>query len=133
MPAAGASTGIITDLNVPEDFARLPAEVETALFRVAQESLTNVQRHSGSSKASVVLRREDKEVVLEIQDFGSGVPPEHLNGSNSSSSELSVGIVGMREWLSQLGGRLAIDGGQTGTRVTAVVAHEPVMTEHARS
>jgi len=127
-------SGIITDLNVPEDFTRLPAEVETALFRVAQESLTNVQRHSGSSKASVVLRRQDKEVVLEIQDFGSGIPPERLNGfTSASTSDLSVGIVGMREWLSQLGGRLAIDGGQTGTRVTAVVAHEPVMTESARS
>src|SRR5204863_75020 len=101
--------------------------VETALFRVAQESLTNVQRHSGSNKARIELRRADKEVVLEIQDFGKGIPPERLNGSNSSS-ELSVGIVGMREWLAQLGGRLAIDGGQAGTRVTAIVAHEPVMT-----
>jgi len=125
-------SGVVTELSVPEDFARLPAEVETALFRVAQESLTNVQRHSGSNKARIVLQQVDKEVVLEIQDFGSGIPPERLNGS-TASSELSVGIVGMREWLSQLGGRLAIDGSQAGTRVTAVVAHEPVMTERARA
>jgi len=125
-------SGVATELSVPEDFERLPAEVETALFRVAQESLTNVQLHSGSNKASVVLRRDDREIVLEIQDFGSGIPPERLNGS-ALASKLSVGIVGMREWLSQLGGRLAIDGGQAGTRVTAVVAHEPVVTESARA
>jgi len=123
-------TGIATELILPEDFARLPAEVETALFRVAQESLTNVQRHSGSNKARIALRRDNEQIVLEIQDFGSGIPPERLNGS-ISSSDLSVGIVGMREWLSQLGGRLAIDGNGNGTRVTAVVAHEPVATANA--
>ena len=125
-------SGIAIELSVPEDFARLPAEVETALFRVAQESLTNVQRHSGSNKAMVELRRDDKEIVLEIQDFGRGIPPERLNGANASS-ELGVGIVGMREWLSQLGGRLAIDGSQAGTRVTAVVAHEPVSPERTHA
>jgi len=125
-------TGVATELILPEDFVRPPAEVETALFRVAQESLTNVQRHSGSSKARVELRRDEKQIVLEIQDFGTGIPPDRLNGP-VISSKVSVGIVGMREWLSQLGGRLAIDGCQAGTRVTAIVADGPVLTEGPRT
>jgi signal transduction histidine kinase len=130
--AAGFSrrSGVAIELSVPEDFERPPAEVETALFRVAQESLTNVQRHSGSSKARVELRRDEKEIVLEILDFGTGIPPERLNGSVTSSG-LGVGIVGMREWMSQLGGRLAIDGGKNGTRITAVVAHEAEIVARA--
>jgi CheY-like chemotaxis protein/two-component sensor histidine kinase len=99
---------------------RLPVEVETALFRVVQESLTNVHRYSGSPDAEIRISAPVGHVRLEILDHGKGiqsVPRTAVDGV----AALGVGIPGMRERLRQLGGQLEVDFGRSGTRVTATV------------
>ena len=99
------------------DFGRLPEDLEIALFRVAQESLGNVVRHSESDAATIRLARTGARVVLEIQDFGHGMPPDMAEQAGARG----VGIAGMRERLQHLGGRLEIESGSRGTTVRAVV------------
>ncbi|HZQ95882.1 MAG TPA: sensor histidine kinase [Candidatus Sulfotelmatobacter sp.] len=118
-------SGIKVDLDVPDDFGRLPGELETAIFRVVQESLTNIHRHSGSSAAHIELRQRGEQVVVEIADRGRGIPPEKLQEMASSGTP-GVGIRGMRERLRQLGGTLEIESSKSGTvvMVTLPVEHK---------
>jgi len=113
---------IQVDLDLPADFGRLPRESETAIFRVVQECLTNIHRHSGSSNAKILLRQRDHEVVVEIADKGKGIPPEKREEMSSSGSP-GIGIRGMRERLRQLSGTLEIDSNGSGTVITV---HLPV-------
>ena len=110
---------IRVDLDVPENFERLPHPVELALFRVLQEGLGNVHRHSGSATASIRLARQADSVLLEVRDAGRGLDPAALGGST-----LGVGITGMRERLRQLGGRVEIESGLPGTRLRAILPLE---------
>ena len=114
-------SGIPVDLNVPTDGARLPREVEAALFRVVQEGLTNVHLHSKSPKAWVKIDLSPVEVILEVRDEGCGIPPEVLKRIPSGVSHVGIGIAGMRERIRQLGGRLEIDSGSWGTKARAVL------------
>jgi len=109
---------IKVDLDLPDDFGRLPRESETAIFRVVQECLTNIHRHSGSSIAKIRLRQRDQQVSVEIADKGKGIPPEKQQEMATAGAP-GVGIRGMRERLRQLGGTLDIDSNGTGTVVTA--------------
>jgi len=116
---------ISVNLDLPSDFGRLPSELETAIFRVVQECLTNIHRHSGSSVANIRLRRREHEVLASIEDKGKGIPQEkQLEMANSGT--LGVGIRGMRERLRQLGGAMEIESGSGGTVVTVrlPLAHE---------
>jgi signal transduction histidine kinase len=113
---------IQVDLDLPADFGRLPRESETAIFRVVQECLTNIHRHSGSSTAKIRLRQRDHEVVVEIADKGKGIPPEKREEMSSSGAP-GIGIRGMRERLRQLSGTLEIDSNDSGTVITV---HLPV-------
>jgi signal transduction histidine kinase len=105
-------SGLKVKLEIATDFARLPTDVETAIFRIVQESLHNVHRHSGSSRAEVSLTRREHSVVLKVRDYGRGP-------SAASAGELGVGIVGIRERLLQLGGTLAIEPADPGMVVLA--------------
>jgi signal transduction histidine kinase len=105
------------DLQIKGEIGRLPQPVELALFRVIQESLSNIRRHSGADKAQIRLARADGSVSLEIRDNGKGIPPELLSNSRNSKQVIGVGILGMRERLAQLGGTLQIESGKTGTAV----------------
>jgi len=116
-------SGIRVELEAPPDFGRLPQEIELALFRVVQECLTNVHRHSGSPTARVRLAREFDGVRLEVRDEGRGIPPEKLGRAGQVLPGLGVGIAGMQERLRQLGGRLGIVSGDRGTTVTAIIPH----------
>jgi two-component system NarL family sensor kinase len=100
----------------------LPQPVELALFRIVQESLANIQRHSGSTTAKIRLRQEGSVVILQIIDFGRGMilPSHHIASGNEA--RLGVGIPGMRERISQLGGRLDILSSPAGTTVRATVS-----------
>jgi signal transduction histidine kinase len=109
------------DLKVSPNFGRLPQEVETTLFRVVQESLTNVHRHSKSPTARIRLSRRATEVKLEITDKGQGMPTKALHSGNQKSGQLGVGIMGMSERARQLGGRLEIDSSARGTTVRVVI------------
>jgi signal transduction histidine kinase len=107
---------INVDLDLPDKFGRLPRESETAIFRVVQECLTNIHRHSGSPTAKIVLRHSADHVFVEIADKGKGIPPEKRDEMDSVGMP-GVGIRGMRERLRQLGGDLEIKSGGTGTVV----------------
>jgi PAS domain S-box-containing protein len=113
---------IRVDLEIPEEFGRLPQESETAIFRIVQECLTNIHRHSGSPVARICITRSDGQLSLEVEDRGKGIPPEKREVMESGGT-LGVGIRGMRERLRQLGGSLEINSNGTGT---VVVARLPV-------
>jgi PAS domain S-box-containing protein len=114
-------SAIQTTSEIPEDFGRLPQDVELALFRVFQESLTNVHRHSGSKTAHVRLAIEPHKVLLEIKDSGQGIPSHLLELNSDSLATLGVGIRGMRERVRQLGGELEIFSSPEGTTVRASI------------
>jgi signal transduction histidine kinase len=104
-----------TRTEIPADFGRLNSDVETAIFRIVQEALTNVHRHSGSAMAAVVITRSENEVVVEVSDEGKGIPAEKQSELNSGRA--GVGIRGMQERVRQLGGRLEIHSNVSGTRL----------------
>jgi signal transduction histidine kinase len=104
-------SGIAVKADLPNDLGRLPKPVELGLFRVLQESLTNIHRHSGSSRAEIALKLFPGKVMLEIRDFGHGIPPERLKSFEARGANFGVGLAGMRERLRELGGRLEIRSG----------------------
>ncbi|HYL63905.1 MAG TPA: PAS domain S-box protein [Candidatus Methylomirabilis sp.] len=114
-------SGIHLELRLPVGFGRLPQDAETALFRIVQESLANIQRHSGSEAAKICLSGDSRWVTLEIRDQGIGMSQTVVLGSGAGRARLGVGILGMRERMTQLGGRLEIDSGPSGTTVRASV------------
>ena len=117
-----ARSGIKTQLEVANDFTRLPREAELALFRVFQESLTNVHRHSGSPTAEVRLFSKGGMGILEVRDRGKGLPPGLLEQSSPDwMGQLGVGLRGMNERMRQLGGTLELTSTKEGTTVRAMV------------
>jgi signal transduction histidine kinase len=110
-------SGIRVHCDVPENMERLSREFELVLFRVLQESLTNVHRHSGASAATVRLVLASDHLALEVGDNGKGIPEERLQRFNSSASSAGVGITGMRERVRELGGQLEIHSAKTGTTI----------------
>ena len=117
-----ARSGIKTTLEVASDFTRLPRGAELALFRVFQESLTNVHRHSGSPTAEVRLFLKGGMGVLEVRDRGKGLPPGLLEESSQDwMGQLGVGLRGMNERMRQLGGTLELTSTKEGTTVRAMV------------
>lgn len=122
-----AVTGIAISLDLDAGLGRVPQDIEIALFRVFQESLENVRRHSGSTVAKVRLTRREGEVILDVEDQGHGAPPGMLTNADPHAAGLGVGVAGMRERLRQLGGRLEIESGSHGTAVRATV---PVPKAH---
>lgn len=109
---------IKVDFDLPIDFGRLPAELETAIFRTVQECLTNVHRHSESAVAKICLARTSSSVRVEVQDSGKGMAPENQAGM-AVSGTLGVGLRGMRERLRQLGGNLEVNSSEKGTTIVA--------------
>ena len=107
--------------TLPKDFGRLSRDLETAVFRIVQEALTNVHRHSGSDKASVSIEANEEELVLTVRDMGKGIPSGVLSGAKDSHVRLGVGISGMRERVRQLGGTLEISAANPGTIVRAIL------------
>jgi two-component system NarL family sensor kinase len=107
-------SGLKVDVDLPANYERLPQEMELAIFRIVQESLTNVHRHSGSSSASVKLFVEAEQVHLCIADSGKGISRENLE---SGTGQMGVGIRGMRERVLHLHGQLEILADEAGTMV----------------
>ena len=115
-------SGIKTTFQAPKDFGRLSRDAELVLFRVLQECLTNVQRHSGSKTADISISHTDNAVTMQVVDKGKGLPAPILEQGNQDwMGSLGVGLRGMSERLRQLGGALEIVSNETGTRVRAIV------------
>jgi PAS domain S-box-containing protein len=118
-----ARSKIAVRLEVSADFGRLSKEAEIALFRVVQECLTNIHRHSGSATAAIRISRENGVVSLEVKDDGKGIPAEKLTQVNASGT-VGVGFRGMRERLRQLGGSLEVRSDERGTTVAATLENQ---------
>jgi PAS domain S-box-containing protein len=115
-------SGIKIALELPETMERLPPEHELAIFRVAQESLTNVHRHSKSPSVTIRLFERDAAVILEVEDAGHGILAGGAPGRMVDVTALGVGLAGMRERMRQLGGALSVGTGPRGTCVQARLA-----------
>jgi len=112
---SGISVAVVLDPNL----GRLNRDIELAVFRVVQESLANVHRHSHSDTASILLCREHAHIRLEISDAGTGISPEIVSGTERGTA--GVGIAGMRERVRLLGGRLEVRSGNTGTVIWTLI------------
>jgi PAS domain S-box-containing protein len=113
-------SGLSIELNVPADFERLAPEVELAIFRLVQECLTNIHRHSGSKTAVIRINREADKIYAEVQDHGKGMSPERFAEVQSQGAGMGVGIRGMRERVRQAHGELTVDSNALGTTITAI-------------
>jgi anti-sigma regulatory factor (Ser/Thr protein kinase) len=127
-------SGMKVRIELEPPAERLPNTIETALFRVLQESLTNVHRHSGASEVEVRFLRAADAVILEVRDYGRGIPQELLSRLGQSVRDSGVGLSGMCERLNELKGDLEITSADPGTRLRAIVplssravAHAPPM------
>ncbi len=116
-------SGIQVQLDMPPDIGRLPGETETTLFRIVQECLTNVHRHSMSPGAQVRLALEPEAIRLEVADQGRGLAAP--TASPGEGHELGVGVAGMKERVRQLGGLLEFDSSGTGLTVRAILPRRP--------
>jgi signal transduction histidine kinase len=115
---------IRVDLDVPDDVGRLPRELEMAVFRIVQECLTNIHRHSGSTVASIRIWRTASEIRIEVRDRGKGISPEK-RADLDLPGKAGVGIRGMRERVRQLSGNLEIKPGENAVG-TVVFACFPI-------
>jgi PAS domain S-box-containing protein len=106
------------DLSIPETFRRLPEEAEIAVFRIIQECLTNIHRHSESSTASILIREDNDRIVVQVLDHGKGIPPEKLRELADSGG---VGFGGIRERVRPFGGSLDVRSDSGGTVITATL------------
>ena len=109
-------SGIQVEVEIPKQLDRLGNDVELVLFRILQEALTNIHRHSGSKTASIKIGADSQQAWLDVQDQGKG------NGDVPSGEfRPGIGITGMRERVKDLSGTLEINSDQSGTRVRAVL------------
>jgi signal transduction histidine kinase len=124
-------SSISVSLQIVAGLGRLSRELEIAVFRIVQECLTNVHRHSGSERATIHVSRDDRNVTVQVRDFGRGI---HSGNGMDSSREMrpGVGMMGMRERVRQLGGRLDVSSDAQGTLVVAVMELEPANGNRVR-
>jgi len=110
-------SGIEVELQIPDGFGRLPSDTETAMFRVIQQSLANIHRHSGSKVARIAIDLKADDVTLEICDEGAGIPNKTLMEFHSGTRLPGVGMAGMRERVRDMGGRFDIHSSANGTKI----------------
>ena len=122
----GERSKISVRLELPNDLERFPREVELSLFRIVQECLTNIHRHSGSHTARVCLSRIPGKIQVEVSDQGCGIKPE-IQESFFAGRSIGVGLGGMRERVRQIGGALQIQSNRNGTSVLVLL---PVRATH---
>jgi PAS domain S-box-containing protein len=113
------------------DLPELTKDEELALFRVLQESLTNVHRHSGSPSAEVRIYSESESVILSIRDFGQGIPPEKIEKFNKTGAGVGVGLAGMKQRLHKLGGNLEVRSEGKGITILAKLRQSKLKGEAA--
>jgi two-component system, NarL family, sensor kinase len=109
-------SGIKATLDAPPELAPLPRDRETAVFRIVQEGLNNIQRHAQSGVARIRLREEEHRLRLEIEDEGRGMPA-HLRDDRNAMPSAGVGIAAMQQRVKDLGGEMEIQSGDGGTTI----------------
>jgi PAS domain S-box-containing protein len=114
-------SGIHTTFQISPDLGRISSDANEAIFRVLQEALTNVHRHSGGSTADIQLLTQNDCIVLTISDNGRGIPSELLSPNRRGLSPLGMGLRGMSERMRYLGGRLEITSSGKGATITATI------------
>jgi signal transduction histidine kinase len=118
------------ELQLPEELGRLSQELETTIFRIVQECLTNIHRHSESKVAQISLVLHDKHVLLIIRDQGRGVRPEMVGNPAENSSSFGVGIRGIAERVRELGGQMRIKNAGPGTVVDVLLPLNQETSNH---
>ena len=108
-------SGIRVNLDLPPRSERVPNNMEIVLFRVLQESLANVHRHSGASNVNIALKKDAQGVIMEVHDDGHGIAPELLNRLRKANTDGGVGLAGMRERINELNGQFDIESSSRGT------------------
>lgn len=114
-------SGIPVTLDLPPDLPRLSEAVEIALFRIMQESLTNVHRHSRAQSAEIKVETDAEQITMEVCDHGCGMPAHVLQQLKGDGTKLGVGLAGMRERIHELGGNFDVTSDERGTIVSATV------------
>jgi signal transduction histidine kinase len=114
-------SGIDVNLNIENASTRFSDSTELVLFRVLQESLTNVHRHSGAKRADVSLKTLGNSVILKVKDYGHGLPPSVLQSLQEDGTGGGVGLAGMTERIREIGGRLEINSNSGGSELIAWV------------
>ena len=127
----GLRSGLKLTLDAPNDPVRLPDAIELALFRVLQEALTNVHRHSGASTADILIRRSSGQVILEVNDNGHGMSQEMLDRFREAGTGTGVGLMSMHERARELGGTIQIESGSTGTSMRIAIPVPPDCAQSA--
>ena len=117
----GKRSGIDVNLDIRDGACRFPEATELVLFRVLQESLTNVHRHSGAKRADVSLQTTRNQVILRVRDYGSGMPPSVVLSLREDGSGGGVGLAGMTERIREIGGTLEVNSSAIGTEIVARV------------
>jgi signal transduction histidine kinase len=114
-------TGIPVELQITRRLGKVKSHVELTLFRIVQESLTNIHRHSGSPQANIRIERDRGKVILEISDKGTGMPGGLRIPSGEVPNGLGVGIPSMQERVTAIGGQLEIKSNSSGTTVLVII------------
>jgi signal transduction histidine kinase len=112
-------SGLVVNLDIDPSLQRLPKEMESAIFRIVQESLTNIHRHARSKSAEVRIKQDAEAVHVQVRDQGRGI--RGFTSLDQPNVQLGVGVQGMRERVRQLKGSFDIESGPGGTTVTAVL------------
>jgi PAS domain S-box-containing protein len=114
-------SGIHVELQMSPEFGRVDRDVELTLFRVVQEGLTNIQRHSGSLRADIRINRTPEKITLEVSDNGSGIFRNQQTGNGETPIKLGVGIASIRERVNMIGGQLHIASSTSGTTLRVTI------------
>jgi signal transduction histidine kinase len=122
-------SGLETSLDLqPEDFPRLGSELETTIFRIVQEALTNVYRHAEAQKATIRLAIRENKIVITVSDDGKGLPD---SVADFDGDKIGIGIAGMRQRVKELGGELRLGRGNPGTLVEATIPAQSLASRSA--
>jgi len=114
-------TGVPVTASISPGVEHLPKDLELALFRILQEALTNIHRHSNSARAEVSISMQAQEVTMIIGDYGKGIPPETLSNFKSNGTRVGVGLAGMKERVMEFKGSLEIQSDGAGTKITVLM------------
>jgi two-component system, NarL family, sensor kinase len=110
---------VTINLKLPPHPPRLPYDLEIALFRVLEEALANIYRHSQASKADIALAQQADRVQLTVRDYGRGIAAEDLRTFHAPTVELHLGLAGLRERVEELGGEFTVERKRPGTLLRA--------------